>query len=91
MILPECQQLPVRTCSKDAPDRPPMRGGRCIGYFFPRESPGRTLAGGLASTREQESRALWLESQQPASSIFYDKVIWHGDSFLRCRAQWLQR
>ena len=36
-------------------------------HIFPRESPGRTLAGGLASSREQESRALWLESQQPAS------------------------
>ena len=57
MILPECQQLPVRTCSKDAPDRPPMRGGRCTGYFFPRESPGRTLAGGLASSREQVASA----------------------------------
>ena len=33
--------------------------------FLPRELPGCTLAGGLASSREQESRALWLESQQP--------------------------
>ena len=43
--------------------------------YFPRESPGRKLAAGsLASSREQESRALWLESQQPASSIFCTAV-----------------
>ena len=33
--------------------------------FLPRESPGRTLAGGLAWSREQDSRALCLVSQQP--------------------------
>ena len=30
MNLPECQQPPVKACSTDAPDRPPMRGGRCL-------------------------------------------------------------
>ena len=30
MNLPECQQPPVKACSKEAPDRPPMRGGRSI-------------------------------------------------------------
>ena len=39
-------------------------------HLFPQESHGRTPAGVLASSREQESRALWLESQQPVSSIF---------------------
>ena len=38
--------------------------------FFLGSRQGRTLAGVLASSREQESRALCLESQQPASSIF---------------------
>ena len=28
--LPECQQPPVKACSKDAPDPQPMRGGRCM-------------------------------------------------------------
>ena len=30
MNLPECQQPPVKACSKDAPDRPPIRGGWCM-------------------------------------------------------------
>ena len=34
--------------------------------YFPRESPGRMLAAGLASSRESESRALWLSIHQPA-------------------------
>ena len=42
-------------------------------YFSPRELPGR-MAGGLAWGREQESRALWLESQQPARIFFYDRT-----------------
>ena len=28
----------------------------------------------LASSREQESRALWLQSRQPASSILHDEA-----------------
>ena len=41
----------------------------------------RTLAGGLVSSREQESRVLWLESQQPASSIF-PMISRHGSGVL---------
>ena len=41
----------------------------------------RTLAGGLVSSREQESRVLWLESQQPASSIF-PTISRHGSGVL---------
>ena len=39
--------------------------------FFPRESHERTLAGVLASSREQESRALWLE---PHLFFFRDQM-----------------
>jgi len=89
MCLPECQQPPVKAYSKDAPDRPPMRGGRCMWrphLFLPWESPGRTLAGGLASSREQESRALWFESQQPASVFSRSDESAVACFFLRCQA-----
>ena len=47
MFLPECQQPPAEACSKDAPDRPPMREevGACgATSVSPPESFGRTLA-----------------------------------------------
>ena len=54
-----------------------------VASYFPRESPGCTLAaGGLASSREQESRALWLGTQQPELDFF---KAWRA-FFLRCRA-----
>ena len=68
MNLPGCQQPPGKACSKEAAY---ARGAVHVvaASFFPRESSGRTLEGGLASSREPESRAMWAESQQPASSI----------------------
>ena len=96
MCLPELQQPPVKARSKEAPDRSPMPRRSvhvAAASFFPRESLGRTLAaGGLTSSREQESRALWPESQQPASVFTRsdDSAVAciHGDSVV---GQWLQR
>ena len=51
--------VPLAACqspTKAASDWP-MRGGRCMSrpHLFPRELPGRMLAGGLASSREHEN------------------------------------
>ena len=59
--------------------------------YFPRESPGRTLvAGGLASSRERESQALWLKSQQPVSSISHDRMTGQWRAFFSVVGQWPQ-
>ena len=39
-------------------------------HFFPRESPGRTLAGGLTSSREQESRRCGSRASSPHVRFF---------------------
>ena len=51
--LPECQQPHDKACSKDAPDRAAyarIAVHVAAAYFLPQELPGRTLAGGLASS-----------------------------------------
>ena len=54
--------------------------------FLPQESHGCTLAGGLAWPRIQESRALWLEIQQPASFCFHDRMTRQWRDFVTCQS-----
>ena len=66
MNLPGCQQPPGKACSKEAAY---ARGAVHVvaASFFPRESSGRTLEGGLASSREEESRA----AREPAARALF--------------------
>ena len=67
MNLPGCQQPPGKACSKEAAY---ARGAVHVvaASFFPRESSGLTL-GGLASSREEESRV----AREPAARIFFSR------------------
>ena len=68
MHLPECQHSHVTVSSKEAPDRPHVRGDPCMwGHTFFSSGVAWTHAGRSVA---QESRALCLEGQQPAFSVF---------------------
>ena len=89
--LPECQQPPVKACSKEAPERPPMRGGRCVWrphlFFLGSRLDARWQE--VWPRHENESR-VWLESQPPEFFFSRSDEAAAAD-FLRCREQWLQR
>ena len=82
MNLPGCQQPPGKACSKEAAY---ARGAVHVvaASFFPRESSGRTLEGGLASSREEESRV----AREPAARILFVTVACFFSSVV---GQWLQ-
>ena len=86
--LPECQQLPVKACSKDAPDRAPMRVHVAATSIF---------LGSRLDARWQEvlglvtrTRVASAVAREPADRIFdfYD----HGGGVLLSSivGQWLQ-
>lgn len=93
MNLPECQQPPAKVRSKEAPRRPPMRGGRCIWWphlFFPRESLGRTLAGGWPR-HENKSRELCGSRASGPHFFLHDRMTRQWRFLFSIVGQWLQR
>ena len=79
MWHPECQQPPVKASSKEVPDRPLMRGDRCIWrphLFFLASHTGRRF--GLVTRRVASAVA-----REPADRLFgFYTIGWHGHGVL---------